>query len=259
MKRVKQPANSSAKRVLFIESDSESSVSSISSKDSNKSLGKWSKRSKKEVGPVVVSRKGVAPPARHKNYKVVTPTLLTTNTQKSNYFDLSQEIKEHTLLPGKSYNALKARHELFFTYDPRGSKDFDGRYCQYCKCPKSYCNEVVFGKTVKRQTKFFIEEFGGLMKDEVTGDSVWYNYQKIYSEQIHHKMLTNGIRVPSGYDFYTLIAIPACVFDGSLKELFDDCAKTKVMRFELGNPWENLKQKNTTAKLSKNSSDYDNV
>ena len=54
------------------------------------------------------------------------------------------------------------------------------------------------------------------MKDEVTGDSAYYNFQKILSEQIHHKILTNGIRVASGYDFHTLLSMPECVFQESL-------------------------------------------
>ena len=85
--------------------------------------------------------------------------------------------------------------------------------------------ETVFGKITKGQTEFFIEEFGGLMKPEVTGDSAYYNFQKILSEQVHHKMLQNGIKVPSGYDFHTLVSMPECVFQGSLKQFFVECGK----------------------------------
>lgn len=90
-----------------------------------------------------------------------------------------------------SFTALKERQQLHFSYDPRGSKEADDRYCVHCKCPKSYCCETLFGKITKSQTELFIKEFGGLMKTEVTGDCAYYNFQKILSEQVHHKMLMN--------------------------------------------------------------------
>ena len=73
-------------------------------------------------------------------------------------------------------------------------------------------------------------------------------------------MLTNGIRVPSGYDFHTLVLMPKCVFQGSLKEFFDECGKKEVMRFdELGNPWVNKEKKKKNAKAATTSSDLDNI
>ena len=81
------------------------------------------------------------------------------------------------------------------------------------------------------------------MKAEVTGDSAYYNFQKILSEQVHHKMLMNRINVPSGYDFHTLVSMPECIFQGSLKQFFVECGNNKMMRFGLGNPWVNMEKK----------------
>ena len=65
----------------------------------------------------------------------------------------------------------------------------------------SYCGETVFGEALRNQILFFIDEIGGVKNGGVDGDSNYYNYQKIHSEELHHKMITNGIKVPSGYNF----------------------------------------------------------
>ena len=261
MKRIKISQNDKVRRSLSLSSDSDSSVSSFHSNDSTKSYGKWCKRA--DLGPVIrcqpmnrdaapvvkikpiqrpdldeVEVVGVSStPNQHDEVLVAPVAAVAAVARKKIHFDLTDEHKEHTLLPGVSFKALKIRHELFFTYDPRGSKIADDRYCPACKCPKGYCNETVFGEVVKNQTLFFIEEIGGVKNEGVQGDSTFYNYQKIYSEEIHHKMLTNGIKVPTGYNFHKLISIPECVFQGSLKQLIKKCQETKYMKFELGDPW----------------------
>ena len=102
MKCVKDEDKKSVHMILSLSSDSESSVESFHSKDSQTSYGKWAtKRSKAEIG--LVDRK-VAPITRIKNYKANTLSLSVS--PKSNYFDLTQESKEHSLLPGVSFNAL---------------------------------------------------------------------------------------------------------------------------------------------------------
>ena len=266
MKRIKLNEKQSVRRSLSMSSDSDSSYASFHSMDSKKSYGKWSKRT--DLGPVIrtstktitkpqsdevaVARKNaptikikpIQRPSRDpdncsSSTSSITPTQSeeVSVAQKRNYFDLTNQSREHALLPGLSFNALKVRHELFFTYDPRGSKDADDRYCRHCKCPKSYCCETVFGQVIKKQVLFFIEEIGGVSNDGVAGDSTFYNYQKIFSEEVHHKMLTNGIAVETGYNFHKLIRIPECMFQGSIKELIEECGKKKYMKFELGNPW----------------------
>ena len=244
MKRIKHHEKESVRRTLTLSSSDEDSSENESNctKSSSQSLGQWAKRSDNEIGPLI--RRSV-PRSKIKPKKIWAPApSRVVSAEKDNFFDLSQEdCTEHSLLPGLRFDTLKIRHELFFSYDPRGSKVADARYCPHCNCPKSYCCELVFGEVTKNQTKFFIEEIGGLNTKGVDGDSTYYNFLKILSEEVHHKMLTNGIKVPSGYNFHTLVRMPECVFQGSLKELFDDCAKTKYMKFELGNPWENKDKK----------------
>jgi hypothetical protein len=263
MKRIKPTKKK--RRSLSLSSDSDDSYASYCSNDSNKSYGRWCKR--RGLGPIlrtspsstvtqtqsdaeaVALARNKAPTIRIQPVKnpsspdasIVTlasaPPSVRRSNQETAFFDLTGESREHSLLPGVSFEALKRRHELFFSYDPRGSKEADERYCPHCKCPRNYCNETVFGQVVKNQVLFFIEDIGGVTNEGVEGDSTFYNYQKIYSEEIHHKMLTNGIKVPSGYNFHKLIRIPECIFQGSLKELIQECEKVKYMRFELGSPW----------------------
>ena len=241
MKRIKHSAKASVRRLLTMAPDSDSSESSCWSRSSSKSLGKWSKPSS-ELGPVIRTVRLKTKQSKPNKPTTITPTqceeVIVLGTKQCAYFDLSQEeSKEHSLLPGTPFETLKKENELFFTYDPRGSKEVDDRYCPHCKCPKSYCSETVFGQVVKKQLMFFIDEIGGPKNNDVNGDSTFYNFQKIYSEEVHHKMLTNGIEVPTGYDFHTLITLPDCVFNGSMKEVIKKCTETKEMKFQLGDPW----------------------
>ena len=108
MKLVKHADKKSLRRTLSLSSDSESSSESYYSNDSNKSHVKWAKRSKQKIGPVNTRSRKVPGVARIRNFTANnTPSLSTSSSAKSNYFDFTNESKEHSLLLGVSFTVLK--------------------------------------------------------------------------------------------------------------------------------------------------------
>ena len=82
-----------------------------------------------------------------------------------NFVDLSQESGELALLPGAPLDWLRKRHELYWSYDPRGRdasiETLDSsRYCKHCRCPNHYCAEVMFGAIVTNHVVYLIVELG---------------------------------------------------------------------------------------------------
>ena len=92
MKQVKQKDKETVCRTLSLSSDSEDSVDSYFSNNSKKSYGKWAKCSKAEICPI--DRKV---PAMIRNFKAYTPSLSVVDSKRNNYFDLTNQSREHAL------------------------------------------------------------------------------------------------------------------------------------------------------------------
>ena len=126
------------------------------------------------------------------------------------HVDLTEDTKEQELLPGSPFSTMKNRHKLFYSYDPRGSKDADERYCPSCRCPKNYCSKIVFGDIVTYTVDLHVKNLG-ILHHVFDGRGIEVLYNKYYSKQVHQKMLENGLGQEAGYDHHCYYEIPGCI------------------------------------------------
>ena len=122
------------------------------------------------------------------------------------------ETKDENLFPGATYAFIKNSNRLYFTYDPRGSKDgnADERYCPDCRCLKNYCSKIVMGDIVVYTVDLHVENLG-ILHHVFDGRGIEVLFNKYYSKQVHQKMLENGLGEEKGYDNTTHYTIPACM------------------------------------------------
>jgi hypothetical protein len=139
----------------------------------------------------------------------VTPVQEVKKSTTAVHIDLTDESWEKMLLPGAPFSKIKNRHKLFFSYDPRGAKDFVVRYCPHCHCPKNYCSDIVMGDIVTDSVLYYVYKDGLLKK--LDRANLIYKFQATYSEQVSQKMLVNGITYGKGFSLTGFYEIPECM------------------------------------------------
>jgi hypothetical protein len=118
---------------------------------------------------------------------------------------------------------MKHRHELYWTYNPRGrdaSITVDSRYCPHCRCPNHYCAEVTFGDIIYNHVVYLIVELGD--EASVFDFYIKHTFKWTYTRLVHAKMMENRVSFPGGFDFKKPIELPKCIVDGSLKTMLKD-------------------------------------
>jgi hypothetical protein len=191
----------------------------------------WLKRKAKgqkyETHSVTSCSKGppqmVVTPKMCRNYKTKNDTSASSPDSKGDFIDLSHDSGEALLLPGAPFNWLRKRHELFWSYDPRGhepKKDLDSRYCQHCRCPEHYCAQIMYGDVCTNHTRYMIVEMGGGQR--LSEFFITNTFAKTYTQLVQCKMMENGVSFPGGFQFKENMDLPACLVKGSLEELIED-------------------------------------
>ena len=151
-----------------------------------------------------------------------TTSTASPDMARGDFVDLSRDTGESLLLPGAPLYWLRNRHELYWSYDPRGNDDVteDFRYCQFCKCPSHYCAEVMYGDICANHTEYLRVEMGSLV--QVYDFYLKCSFTRTYTNLVHTKMMENSISFPAEYDFKKLLVLPKCMEDGSLKKLLKE-------------------------------------
>ena len=166
---------------------------------------------------------------------IVTPRVLHSYTNSypcsesspasGNFVDLSQESGKLSLLPGNPLNWLRKRHELYWSYNPRGQdanvNKLDCRYCQHCRCPKHHCAEVMFGDVCTNHVAYLLIV---KMGDEASVFDLYIKatFRQTYTWLVHSKMMENGVSFPGGFQFKEWMELSACMVEGSLKTMLEE-------------------------------------
>ena len=141
--------------------------------------------------------------------KIITPSQDEVHFERC-MIDLTQDSKLQQLLPGAKLSTIRKRHSLYFSYNPRGEKDIDCRYCPKCRCPKNYCCAIVFGDIVTRNVKWHINDLG-LNHPDLNFRMVRILYNKYYSKMMNFKVLENGYKQETAYHTDAYYSIPGCM------------------------------------------------
>ena len=122
------------------------------------------------------------------------------------------ETIEQNLFPGATYESIKHTNRLYFTYDPRGTKDANAseKYCPDCRCPKNYCSKIVMGDIVVYTVDLHVKNLG-ILHHVFDGRGIEVLFNKYYSKQVHQKMLENGLGEEKDYHDTTHYTIPGCM------------------------------------------------
>ena len=170
--------------------------------------GKWITKNKtRDPGHIGNPTHGHAIRMRPKS---VTPNKKDEDHYAHMHVDLMEDTTEQELLPGSPLSTMKNRHKLFYSYDPRGSKDADGRYFTFCKCPKNYCSKVAMGDIVVYSVDLHVKHLG-ILHQCFQGRAIEVLYNKYYSKQVHQKMLENGFGQEEGFHENCYYTIPVCI------------------------------------------------
>ena len=125
---------------------------------------------------------------------------------------------------------IKRNHPLFFTYDPRGVKKgtpLPIGHCQYCRCPKIYCSDIVIGKIATAHTEFLLYRNAQKNLVDESREGLKYTFRECYSEAIRSKMRTNGIFFQWGFKDDIVYRLPWCVRDNSLMRFLHNVEEEK--------------------------------
>ena len=165
----------------------------------------------------------VVTPKMCRLYKTINDSDVTSPDSSRNFVDLSQDRGETLLLPGAPFNWLRKRHELFWTFDPRGhekEKDLDCRYCEHCRCPEHYCAQVMYGDVCTNHVVYLIVELGG----DATLSELYITetFRQTYTRLVQCKMMENGVSFPGGFDFKESMDLPVCLVEGSVNALLKE-------------------------------------
>jgi hypothetical protein len=170
--------------------------------------GQWLSRRRSITSPFIGPT--IEGPAIRLRPKIVTPSQDDVHYERL-LIDLTQDSHIQELLPGAKLSTIKSRHELYFSYNPRGETDIDCRYCPKCRCPKNYCSTLVFGDVVQRRVKSHIKRLG-LDHPDLNYRMVQILFNKYYSKQMNFKVLENGYEEEKGYSgSEAYYKIPGCM------------------------------------------------
>ena len=183
----------------------------------------WLKRKARGASYSVNSRDRSSPPQMVvtpkmcRSYKTINEAVTSSPDSSKNFVDLSQDSGETLLLPGAPFNWLRKRHELFWTFDPRGHekrKALDCRYCEHCRCPEHYCAQVMYGDVCTNHVEYLIVELGG--GASLSELYIRETFKQTYTQLVQCKMMENGVSFPGGFQFKESMDLPACLVKGSL-------------------------------------------
>jgi hypothetical protein len=157
---------------------------------------------------IVRKRKGVG--------EIDVPRKRKEMKHKDNFVDLTVPVVWPTV------SEIKKNNELFFTYNPLGCgvpNTSEFLYCEHCRCPLIYCNDVVFGPMCYRDVERLICKNG--LQNEQDEREVKLFFRSVYHDLVKAKMLMNNSPLHLLIE-YRYIRLPRCVKRGSLKRLLDD-------------------------------------
>ena len=167
--------------------------------------------------------------------EVLEPKSFKGTTDASRYYDLFKRRKTwmkiiylmhdddyHYQLPGEHLIYTKIKHNVFWTYDPRGAPKSvmtSDHFYSNCKCPYCNCANIVFGDACIRHVEEYLLTKDKYFKKITTRGTIHETFRKTYWKLVHSKMIMNIVQFPPGFKFKTDGSLPGCITCGKLRKL----------------------------------------